>query len=93
MIVVKIELWPFGAKDLAKEIGRMYIANDGTGDHKRGNYNGGICRRNSTKITKPFLPEGAKPIRQGRVENYPRKSYNVWRLVFKMLKSCFPEES
>ena len=38
MIVVKIELWPFGRYKDRREIGRAIIINDGTGDEKLGNY-------------------------------------------------------
>ncbi len=37
MIVVKVEIWPFGDQSKRQEIGRMYIANTG-GDHIKGNY-------------------------------------------------------
>jgi hypothetical protein len=36
MITVKIELWTSGREDRAREIGRMYIANDGAGSVDRG---------------------------------------------------------
>jgi len=87
MIVIKVELWPGGSEKNAQEIGRTYIANDGSGDEDRGNYNGYVCRRG----TKERPPNGTYT-REGRVEDYPRKSYNVWRLVIRMLKKCFPEE-
>lgn len=71
MIVIKVELWPGGAKARAREIRRMFIANDGTGHQKRGNYSIAIFRRGSK----------VKVQRRGRVENYPREAYSVWRLV------------
>jgi hypothetical protein len=30
--------------------------------------------------------------RVGLVSDYPRLAYNVWRLVIRSLRSCFPEE-
>lgn len=30
--------------------------------------------------------------RLGEVQNYPRLAYNMWRLVIRALRSCFPEE-
>jgi len=84
MIVVKIELWPLGDKSRSKEIGRMYVTNDGSGNVDRGNYTVAVCRRGSTERT--------KPTRTGSVSNYPRQSYNVWRLILRALKSAFPEE-
>lgn len=38
MIVVKIELWPHGLRAKAREIGRVVIANDGSGTAESGNY-------------------------------------------------------
>lgn len=29
MLVVKVEIWPYGAESQAKELGRLYIANVG----------------------------------------------------------------
>jgi hypothetical protein len=29
MLVVKVEIWPYGQEQDAKELGRLYIANDG----------------------------------------------------------------
>lgn len=91
MIVVKIELWPWGDAKRSKEIGRLYIANVG-GSIQRGNYDGAVCRRGTTELPQPINPDGPKPTRSGHVEDYPRLSYNVWRLVLRMLRSCFPEE-
>jgi hypothetical protein len=33
-----------------------------------------------------------KAARVGEVLDYPRLSYNVWRLVCRAVRSCFPEE-
>jgi hypothetical protein len=38
MLRIKIELVPFGNEELAREIGDIEIINDGTGDHRYGNY-------------------------------------------------------
>lgn len=38
MIVVKVELWPFGQEELAKTLGVATITNDGTGTQDSGNY-------------------------------------------------------
>jgi len=82
MIVVKIELWPFGYESKKKEIGRMLIDNRGVSDdHKRGDYRIRVLRKGTSKV-----------LREGEVHNYPRKSYNIWRLVCRALKDVFPEE-
>lgn len=69
----------------------MLVINDGENPNpKRGDYNAKVCRKGS------FEYEGwdeVKTTRTGRVEDYPSKSYNVWRLVVRALKACFPEES
>ena len=92
MLVVKIEFHKFSTGDV-EEIGRMYIANVGSGNQLRGDYEAAVCRRGSTKAPIPINPVGPKATRIGSVKNYPRLSYNVWRLVCKALKSCFPEEA
>lgn len=84
MIVVRIELHS-ARLSTVKEIGRAYIFNDATGTARRGNYNAMVCRKSN-------LSKGGPPLRRGRVEDYPRRAYNVWRLVMRALASCFPEE-
>lgn len=75
------------------EIGRMYITNDGEGSAERGSYDVAVCRRGTTRIPAPCDLLGPKPTRSGRVENYPRLAYNVWRLISRALLSAFPEEA
>lgn len=84
MIVVKIELWPGGNPVSARELGRTYIDNVG-GSKDRGDYRVRVQRRGSS-------PSEYKQTRMGKVKDYPRLSYNVWRLVIRALKSAFPEE-
>ena len=81
MIVVKIELWPWGFESRKKEIGRMLIDNQGV-DGKRGDYRVRVLRKGSE----------TKVLREGEVKNYPRESYTIWRLICRALKSTFPEE-
>lgn len=81
MIVVKIELWPKGFESRKREIGRMHITNE-AGTLDRGWYDVKVMRRGTTD----------KVQRTGEVNNYPRNSYSVWRLVMRALKSAFPEE-
>lgn len=83
MIVVKVELWPLGFESKKRELGRMHISNQGSGSAKRGDYKVQVMRK-GTKGTVQ---------REGEVKNYPRLSYNVWRLVTRALKSAFPEEA
>jgi len=89
MIVVKVELWSAVTGE-HEELGRMYVANDGTSSSRtKGNYNVKVARKGSFKYDGW---EEIKTTRTGRVEKYPRLSYNVWRLITKALKSAFPEE-
>lgn len=93
MIVVKVEMWPKGDESRAREIGRTYIFNAG-GTLTSGNYEVRVSRR-----AKVFKHEPRKVLsgegfaRTGCVQNYPRLSYNIWRLVIRALKSAFPEEA
>lgn len=99
MIVVKLEMWPLGDQSKAREIGRTYIANVG-GTAERGNYVAAVCRKGDTLVPKEIyqgdvplrLPEHPNACRSGEVHDYPRLSYNVWRLIIRALKKCFPEE-
>jgi hypothetical protein len=92
MLVVKIELWRHGDPKQVTEVGRMYIANNGTGTADLGSYEAAVCRRGTSKVPQPISPSGPKATRSGRVDAYPRRSYNVWRLIARALLSAFPEE-
>lgn len=89
MLVIKIELWPKGDGSKARELGRTYIANTGTGTVKRSDYKVAVCRKGSKKC--PWFGK-VKAVRTGEVKNYPRQSYSVWRLITRALLSAFPEE-
>ncbi len=83
MIVVKVELWS-AITGVHHEIGRTYISNDGVGSDTIGNYDVAVCRRGSNAT--------GNPARTGKVLGYPRRAYNIWRLVSRALLSAFPEE-
>lgn len=95
MIVVKIELWS-AITHQASEIGRMYIANDGSGTATRGSYDVAVCRRGTQLI--PMELNTAKHVqtpkaaRTGKVADYPRLVYNIWRLITRACLAAFPEE-
>jgi len=90
MIVIKIELWPMGFESKKRELGRMLIRNRG-GTQKRGDYGVQVLRKGSGV---QVLRKGSKSkvLRECRVEDYPRESYNIWRLISRALKGTFPEE-
>jgi len=99
MIVVKVEL--HGAMSgRVTELGRMLIGNMGDATGSRGDYEARVLRRRATHLGKvgevgdsPFIQWKDAPVtRTGEVKNYPRLSYNIWRLVLRALRSSFPEE-
>jgi hypothetical protein len=101
MIVVKIELWPMGDEPRKREIGRMYIANDGNRsveDPNFGDYYVAVNRRGTAEVSlmvdendRVYHAKGVT--RAAKVLNYPRLSYNVWRLILRALRGAFPEET
>lgn len=92
MIVVKVELHS-AVTGKVSEIGRAYFANIG-GTRTRGDYGVAVCRRGTSEVpsTDWSCGTGPLPTREGKVENYPRLSYSVWRLIIRGLRACFPEE-
>lgn len=92
MIVVKVEMWPGGDESRMRELGRTYVFNDGARTATRGNYEVRVCRKGSFAPDPRKLLNGVGFTRTGRVDNWPRKSYNIWRLVLRCLMSAFPEE-
>ena len=91
MIKVTIELESAVTGETTK-IGQMHIWNRGdTPSNELGNYTVAVCRRGNFDVS--FGRPPRNPARMGEVLNYPRLSYNVWRLIARALKSAFPEES
>lgn len=88
MLVLKLELHSACTGEI-KEIGRTIIANVG-GTNEKGDYICKVGRKRDSFDNKDVWKE---PLRTGDVKNYPRLSYNVWRLVIRALKSAFPEEN
>lgn len=72
MIVIKVELWPYGFEKNKKLLGYGVITNDGTGTKERGNY-------------KAAFKYGDRTVIQSTVENFPRLRNNVWDLIKKAL--------
>ena len=71
MLIVRVELWPHGDELRKEEIGKLVIANDGTGTAVFGNYD-------------IELSEKERETEKGRVETYFRK-HSVWVLVKRAL--------
>lgn len=63
-------------------LGSAVIINDGTStDPKRGDYEISVARKNT-----------GQTLRRGKIKKFPRLSYNVWRMVARLLLEAFPEE-
>lgn len=91
MIVVKIELHSAITSKITL-LGKMVICNDGESeDPKRGHYKAYVLRKRDagSDIRVRYLADAT---RYGRVRDYPRLSYAVWRLVLRALRACYPEE-
>jgi hypothetical protein len=81
VIVIKVELHSARTGKIS-QLGKMHISNDGTVlNQTRGNYNVEVLRKGSDRVA-----------RRGKVYDFPKASYNIWRLVFRALRSAFPEE-
>lgn len=86
MIVVKIELHSANTGEVT-ELGRAIIANVG-GTRSSGNYDVRVARKGTTDLKSVW----GSPARTGSVTQYPRLTYNVWRLVSRAIRAAFPEE-
>lgn len=89
MIKVTIELESARTGE-STVLGRMYIWNRGDGTAEIGNYGVAVCRKGKYDV--PFGQIPAATTRKGKVLGYPRLAYNVWRLIMRALRDCFPEE-
>lgn len=79
MIVVKIELWPYGMEDRAREIARMIIANDG-GTAELGDY------AVQVEAPPPGTPKALRwPSRTVHVRQFKRLTTPIWVLVQRAL--------
>ena len=89
MLVVTIDLKSARGTQHDKRLGQMVISNRGTGTPKRGDYDVFVLRKGDELSYRAI----GRATRDGTVMNYPRLSYNVWRLVVRALLSAFPEEA
>ena len=94
MIVIKVEMWPAGVEEDAYPLGRMYIWNKANkllhmqSKGKRGDYSFVVMKKN--KATMPHNEvEEIDTTANGEVDNWPRLSYSVWKLVLNCLKQAF----
>jgi hypothetical protein len=82
MLVVTINLHSAITGEVS-ELGRMIIANDGSGDSEVGNYDVRLARKGVTDNRKIYHT----PLREGRVLRHFRGKQPVWNLVKKALDS------
>lgn len=92
MIRVTVELISAHGPTYNKKLGVMDIANDGGSKNAhRGDYIGQLYRKSS--LPKDQFCKSTGILRKAKTKDYPRLSYNVWRLVTRMLRELFPEET
>lgn len=72
MLVIKVELWPFGDESRKKEIATAEIWNTGTGTLERGNYDSS------------FFSEGHGEF-SAQLNDHDRTE-NVWKLISKLIE-------
>lgn len=90
MVILKLEMHSANTGEVT-EIGRTIIYNVG-GTARRGNYAVKVGRRKPDGEAYDTREVFMNPTREGSVQDYPRLTYNVWRLVIRALRSAFPEE-
>lgn len=77
MIVINVELWPRGDSGRRKDLGTIYIANDGTGELNSGNYKA------------RFLGAGGRKLkRSAEVRAFPRQSKGAFHLLRLVLQKA-----
>lgn len=76
MIVIRVELWPFGDKTKARHLGTALIANDG-GDRRTGHYWVKLFSRGKRK----------RLWKEGVVADFPRLRLTAWDLLYRSLRN------
>ena len=80
MIVVRVELWPGGNEVGKTLLGSMGIANDGSGDASKSNYQFAITGRGG----KHHVGKGF-----GTIKGWARNRHHPWKLVKRVLEENF----
>jgi hypothetical protein len=81
MVVVKIEIWPGGDESRKRDIGRVDIANDGTGTFETGNYNVRLYHAGRFWGRPGFW-------KVGEVKDYDRQRLSPYHLVAWAIKNA-----
>lgn len=79
MVKITIELLPPLAKE-PRVIGRAEIVNEGTGTPERGDYRYALWGKRGAVW------------KMSSIKAFPRKSYNVWRLLYYILREIFEKK-
>lgn len=77
MIKITVEMFKFGNPENKKLIAKAFIMNDGTGIRGKGNYTANLFLKKN-EIWKSI-----------KVMDFPRQSYNVWKLLQRILNGIF----
>lgn len=81
MIIVRVELWSARTGE-RRELARMEIINDGTGDARRRHYDARTLFGRGTKQLNVRRTQ-----RSGRIERWPSERHHVWSLVAAALRA------
>jgi len=94
MILITVEL--LSARTHKRTpLGAAIISNDGDHpDPAKGNYTIRVAHKSDVTSGLASIERIlGKPLRTAQVRDFPRLSYNMWRLVLRALRGAFPEES
>ena len=83
MLVVTVELWPFGDASRKTVLGIAKIANDGTGSPSLGNYTAEIHKGDHL----------SRVWKRGRVEQFRRQVLTAWDLLYLVLQDVLKGRS
>lgn len=82
MLIMKIELLPFGNKKKSKVLYKLVIVNDNTGSEEIGNY--------KFSMFLPYLYDN-DVYKTGIIKGFPRISKSALYLLYLILKKIFKE--
>ena len=102
MIVFQAKLWPYGRKEEEINLGTAFVANVGTGTDTRGDYKVLACScmdellesLDEENMTMAINRRGDRGVwKKGTIENFPRKKFGVWDLMYRGLKGIVGERN
>jgi hypothetical protein len=82
MLVIHVEIWPYGDRSRRRRLGTAKIANDGKSLNPfYGDYDVTILKEDSEKVV----------WKSGKVKGFPRIKYGIWDLLLLALGSSLGE--